>query len=91
MFSIIGNSGMAKLSHLEILHREIVKTPYGEPTDPLTFGKPNKYKTIFLARHDYGYNIPPHAVKLEDVNAVLDYSMIGTRKIIERVVEQNGN
>lgn len=91
MFSIIGSSGMAKLSYLEILHLEIVKTPYGKPTDPLTLGKPSKYKTIFLARHDYGHNIPPHVVKLEDVNAVLYYSMIGARKIIERVGEQNGN
>ena len=62
MFAIIGGSGMAQLSCLKISHREIVRTPYGEPSGPLTFGKINKYKIVFLARHGPGHNIPPHAV-----------------------------
>lgn len=62
MFAIIGGSGMAQLSCLEISHQEIVMTPYGEPSGPLTFGKINKYEIVFLARHGYGHNIPPHAV-----------------------------
>jgi 5'-methylthioadenosine phosphorylase len=62
MLAIIGGSGMAQLSCLEISHREIVRTPYGEPSGPLTFGKINKYEIVFLARHGPGHNIPPHAV-----------------------------
>ena len=47
MFAIIGGSGMAQLSSLKISHREIVRTPYGEPSGPLTFGKINKYEIVF--------------------------------------------
>lgn len=62
MFAIIGGSGMAQLSCLEISHREVVRTPYGEPSGPLTFGKINKHEIVFLARHGPGHNLPPHAV-----------------------------
>ncbi|TFH12517.1 MAG: S-methyl-5'-thioinosine phosphorylase [Nitrosomonadales bacterium] len=62
MFAIIGGSGMAQLSCLEISHRKIIRTPYGEPSGPLTFGSINKYEIVFLARHGYGNTIPPHAV-----------------------------
>ncbi len=62
MLAIIGGTGMAQLSCLEISHRKIVRTPYGEPSGPLTFGKINKHEIVFLARHGYGHTIPPHAV-----------------------------
>lgn len=53
---------MAKLACLEISHRQIMRTPYGEPSGPLTFGEINDNKVVFLARHGYGHTIPPHAV-----------------------------
>lgn len=53
---------MAKLACLEISHRQIMRTPYGEPSSPLTFGEINDNKVVFLARHGYGHTIPPHAV-----------------------------
>ena len=62
MLAIIGGSGMTKLSCLEISHRQIVRTPYGEPSGPLTFGKIHNQEIVFLARHGHGHNIPPHAV-----------------------------
>ncbi|MEE9580369.1 MAG: 5'-methylthioadenosine phosphorylase, partial [Nitrosomonadaceae bacterium] len=62
MFAIIGGTGMAQLSCLEISHRQIVRTPYGEPSGPLTFGRINKHEIVFLARHGYGHTIPPHVV-----------------------------
>lgn len=62
MLAIIGGTGMAQLSCLEISHRQIMKTPYGEPSGPLTFGRINKHEIVFLARHGYGHTIPPHAV-----------------------------
>lgn len=62
MLAIIGGSGMTKLSCLEISHRQIVRTPYGEPSGPLTFGKIRDQEIVFLARHGHGHNIPPHAV-----------------------------
>lgn len=62
MLAIIGGSGMTKLSCLEISHRQIVRTPYGEPSGPLTFGKIHNQEIVFLARHGHGHTIPPHAV-----------------------------
>ncbi len=62
MFAIIGGTGMTQLSCLEISHRQIVRTPYGEPSGPLTFGRIKKQEIVFLARHGYGNTIPPHMV-----------------------------
>ena len=62
MLAIIGGSGMAQLSCLEISRREVIRTPYGEPSGPLTFGEINGQDIVFLARHGPGHTIPPHAV-----------------------------
>ncbi len=62
MLGIIGGTGMTQLACLEISHRQIMRTPYGEPSGPLTFGEINANKVVFLARHGYGHTIPPHAV-----------------------------
>lgn len=62
MLAIIGGTGMAQLACLEISHRQIMRTPYGEPSGPLTFGRINDHEVVFLARHGYGHTIPPHAV-----------------------------
>lgn len=62
MLAIIGGTGMTQLACLEISHRQIMRTPYGEPSGPLTFGKINDHEVVFLARHGYGHTIPPHAV-----------------------------
>lgn len=62
MLAIIGGSGMTQLSCLEISHREVIRTPYGEPSGPFTFGKINGHEIVFLARHGQGHTIPPHTV-----------------------------
>jgi len=60
--AIIGGTGLTSLNNLTILHREIVQTPYGEPSGPLTQGEICGTEVIFLARHGYGHTIPPHKV-----------------------------
>ena len=62
MLAIIGGSGLTKLSNLDVSHREVVRTPYGEPSGVLTFGQICQQRAIFLARHGYGHTIPPHQV-----------------------------
>ncbi len=62
MLAIIGGSGMAQLSYLEIAHRQIIRTPYGEPSGPFTFGNVNGQDIVFLARHGLGHTIPPHQI-----------------------------
>ncbi len=59
---IIGGSGLAKLENLEITKREMVQTPYGEPSGPLISGLLSGHEVIFLARHGYGHTIPPHKI-----------------------------
>jgi 5'-methylthioadenosine phosphorylase len=62
MLAIIGGSGLTKLSTLAVVHREIVRTPYGEPSAPLLFGQIAGQDVVFLARHGHGHTIPPHRV-----------------------------
>jgi 5'-methylthioadenosine phosphorylase len=62
MLAIIGGSGLTDLANLEILRREVVRTPYGEPSGPITFGRIHGRDLIFLARHGYGHTIAPHEV-----------------------------
>ena len=62
MLGIIGGTGLTQLSSLEITRRQVVRTPYGDPSGALTFGKLNQREVVFLARHGYGHTIPPHEV-----------------------------
>lgn len=62
MLAIIGGSGLTQLANLDISHREIIRTPYGEPSGPVTFGNICGQPAMFLARHGYGHTIPPHEV-----------------------------
>jgi len=60
--AIIGGTGLHQIDGLENLRKKVVKTPYGEPSSPLTFGTLNGLDIVFLARHGYGHTIPPHKV-----------------------------
>lgn len=62
MLAIIGGSGLTQLANLEVTRRLVVRTPYGEPSGALTFGRILGREVIFLARHGYGHTIPPHEV-----------------------------
>jgi 5'-methylthioadenosine phosphorylase len=62
MLAIIGGSGLTTLSNLDVTHRRAVRTPYGEPSGALTFGKLHGSEVVFLARHGYGHTIAPHEV-----------------------------
>ncbi|MDE2196083.1 MAG: S-methyl-5'-thioinosine phosphorylase [Gammaproteobacteria bacterium] len=60
--AIIGGTGLTAINGLEILRREVVSTPYGEPSGPLTHGRLAGRGVVFLARHGYAHTIPPHKV-----------------------------
>ena len=62
MLGVIGGSGFAQLPGLTSLRREVVRTPYGEPSGALTFGAIAGRDLVFLARHGYGHTIPPHQI-----------------------------
>ena len=62
MLAIIGGSGLSKLGNMEVSRRKVVRTPYGEPSGPVTFGRLAECEVMFLARHGYGHTIAPHQV-----------------------------
>lgn len=62
MLAIIGGTGLTQLDNLNITKRLIVRTPYGEPSQPFVFGEIGGCEVIFLARHGGGHTIAPHAV-----------------------------
>ncbi|MFO1430451.1 MAG: S-methyl-5'-thioinosine phosphorylase [Candidatus Competibacteraceae bacterium] len=62
LLAIIGGTGLTSLETLSISRREMVSTPYGEPSGPLTHGELGNKAVVFLARHGYGHTIPPHKV-----------------------------
>ncbi|SNR86336.1 methylthioadenosine phosphorylase [Methylobacillus rhizosphaerae] len=62
MLGIIGGTGLTQLANLKIKRRQIVRTPYGEPSGPLSYGDICGYEVIFLPRHGHGHTIPPHLV-----------------------------
>lgn len=59
---IIGGTGLTSLEGLNIVGREVVHTPYGEPSGPLTHGQLFGADVTFLARHGIRHTIPPHRI-----------------------------
>lgn len=60
--AIIGGTGLTSLKDLKIIRREVMHTPYGEPSAPLVFGEMADREVVFLPRHGAGHTIPPHKV-----------------------------
>ena len=76
MLAIIGGSGLTQLANLEVGKRKLMRTPYGDPSGAITFGRIASRDILFLARHGYGHTIAPHEVNyraniwaLKDVGA----------------------
>jgi len=93
MLAIIGGSGLSQLNNLEVKHRKVARTPYGEPSGPLTFGSVSGRELVFLARHGYGHTMAPHevnyranlwALKQEKVEGIVSIASVGgIRKDLE--------
>ncbi|HYR06043.1 MAG TPA: S-methyl-5'-thioinosine phosphorylase [Gallionella sp.] len=86
MLAIIGGRGLTELANLKITHRQVMRTPYGEPSGAFLFGTLNRHEVIFLARHGYGHTIPPHlvnyranlwALREQGVNNVISIATVG--------------
>ncbi|MCG7869585.1 MAG: S-methyl-5'-thioinosine phosphorylase [Candidatus Thiodiazotropha taylori] len=60
--AIIGGTGLNKIPDLEITHREVCHTPFGEPSAALTHGRIAGSEVVFLPRHGATHTIPPHRV-----------------------------
>jgi 5'-deoxy-5'-methylthioadenosine phosphorylase len=78
--AIIGGTGLTALQGLEIVRREVVHTPFGEPSGPLTHGRLREVDLVFLPRHGAVHNIPPHRINYRANLWALQH--IGVRRII---------
>jgi 5'-methylthioadenosine phosphorylase len=92
MLAVIGGSGLSKLAPLELTHRKMVRTPYGEPSGALTLGRLRGRDLVFLARHGYGHTVAPHevnyranlwALKEEGVTAVVSGALLVPDQIVD--------
>jgi 5'-methylthioadenosine phosphorylase len=78
MYAIIGGSGLAKLSALQNTRRQVMRTPYGEPSGAMTFGTLAGREVVFLARHGYGHTIAPHEINYRaNIWALKDLAVSG--------------
>jgi 5'-methylthioadenosine phosphorylase len=86
MLAIIGGSGLARLSVLEVTHRQVVRTPYGDPSCALTFGLVGGRNVVFIARHGYGHSLAPHeinfraniwALKQQNIKGIIAIGAVG--------------
>lgn len=86
---ILGGSGLYQMPGLTNMREEQISTPFGEPSDWLTFGELHGRKVTFLARHGRGHSILPsdinyraniYAMKQAGVNAILSISAVGSLK-----------
>lgn len=60
--AIIGGTGLDALGVLQVDKREIISTPFGEPSGPVTRGSLFGQEVLFLPRHGYSHHLPPHQV-----------------------------
>lgn len=86
MLAIIGGSGLARLSILEVTHRQVVRTPFGDPSCALTFGRISTTNVVFIARHGYGHSLAPHeinfraniwALKQQNIKGIIAIGAVG--------------
>jgi len=87
VLGVIGGSGLYSMPDLSDVDMQEVSTPFGEPSSPITIGKLNGRKVIFLARHGIGHIYPPtyvnyraniYALKMFGVERVLAVSACGS-------------
>jgi 5'-deoxy-5'-methylthioadenosine phosphorylase len=78
--AIIGGSGFTSMQGLEIARREVVHTPYGEPSAPVTYGLLAGKEVVFLPRHGAGHTIPPHQINYRANLWALKH--IGVKKVV---------
>jgi len=62
VIGIIGGSGLYNLEGLEVKEERVIRTPFGEPSSPLIFGRIGSRDVVFLARHGRDHSYPPHLV-----------------------------
>jgi 5'-methylthioadenosine phosphorylase len=89
VLGIIGGTGLYDIEGMEGRRTERVASPWGEPSDDLTFGEIGGVKLVFLPRHGRGHRITPthingraniDVLKRAGCTDVLSISAVGSLK-----------
>jgi len=86
VLAIIGGSGLTKLANLEIGRRKVARTPYGDPSGPVTFGRIGTAEVLFLARHGYGHTAG-EVVSVASVGGIRNDIWPGTLLLPHQVID----
>jgi len=62
IIGIIGGSGLEDPQVFESQKNVAVKTPYGNPSAPLRYGKIENQEVVILPRHGNGHTVPPSQI-----------------------------
>jgi 5'-methylthioadenosine phosphorylase len=86
---IIGGSGLYEMSGFKVLKKQVVKTPFGNPSDEITICGFEGKEIAFLPRHGRGHTISPteinyraniYAMKKLGVERIISVSACGSFK-----------
>jgi len=86
---IIGGSGLDQIEEIANISKQIIKTPFGNPSDEFTCGTLHGQEIVFLPRHGKGHHITPgelkhraniFAMKKLGVTHILSISAVGSLK-----------
>ena len=89
VLGIIGGTGLYDIEGMEGRRTERVASPWGEPSDDLTFGEIEGVRLVFLPRHGRGHRITPthingraniDVLKRAGCTDVLSISAVGSLK-----------
>jgi purine nucleoside phosphorylase len=78
MLAIIGGSYFQELVNLNVKRKEVVRTPYGEPSGVLYFGTIGNQEIVFLNRHGFNHRIPAHLINnCANIHALSQFNVEG--------------
>jgi 5'-methylthioadenosine phosphorylase len=89
VLGVIGGSGLYDLPGLTGVRRESVRTPFGDPSDPVIIGRLGANEIAFLSRHGAGHRYSPtdvpyranlYALKKLGVTRIVSVSAVGSMK-----------
>ena len=93
MIGIIGGTGLYKIEELMDAETLEVKTPFGDPSSPLTVGLWGDIKVAFLPRHGNSHQLLPSeinfraniwALKASGVTQIFSVSAVGALELETR-------
>ena len=77
---VIGGSGLYAMDGLTDVREELVRTPFGDPSDAVIIGTLGATRFYFLPRHGRGHRIPPHRVNYRA--NIYALKLLGARQVV---------